>query len=199
MTIGKPIEIIITPENKTEFEDIYLICRTYTDMGKPVPSSIVARLFDIMYGAKEYSLGKLFEQARSFSKIAVEKIRSMKEYQFAWQDRILEDSGDMIKLETEQVFTELIYAFLCYKEDYPEAGKDEAIAFFYWAFDDDYKEKLQLQDKENFTKYKQAVVSGILTIVNGFKLTDKTDSKNDEIFQATRNAIKKYQKRKDLW
>jgi hypothetical protein len=195
----EPIKIIITPENKSEFLDITIIVRTCINMGKSIPTSIIARLYEIMYDEKNYNINKLLHEAEKYSAIAVDKIKSMKDYQFTWKDRQMPGSDVLFTPDLKQIFTELIRAFLLYKEKYVTAGRDEAIAFIYLAFDEEYKARMQLNDQRNFTPYKQAVVSGILAMAMDYKLSSKPDLSNEEIFQATRNAISKYKKKKDLF
>jgi hypothetical protein len=194
MTTQKPMEIIVTEENKNEFIGIYITIRSFTDKDLDVPSPHVKRFFELMYNAGEYKMDQLFKKARDFSAIAAEKIKSTKDYQFNWQDTVFPENDIVIKNDTAKVFLELIYAFFLFKEDHIKADKDDAIAFFYQAFDENYKNKIELNDQENFTPYKQAVISGILAMAIEFQLTTKPDPTNEEIFQATRNAIKKYLK-----
>lgn len=195
----KPFRIIITAENKMEFADIYKITRSYIERGQNIPFSLVTRLYEIMYDESNYKFHLMWDECGKYSEIAIEKIKSMKDYQFTWQDRLLPDGTTKFTQDSKLIFTELIYAFSSYKEDYASAGKDEAIAFIYLAFDEEYKAKIQTTDQVNLTIYKQAVIAGILTMALGYQLSPNTNPSNEEIFQATRNAIHKYKKKKDLF
>ena len=194
----EPIKLIVTSENKKEFFDIYVTIRSYMDKGDNIPKAIVARLYQIMYEEGDYKFSQFLDLAGKYSSNAIERLKSMNDYQFTWLPRIVPENDFIFIPDTKQIFTELISAFFLYAEDHKDAGKDEAIAFIYWAFDDEYKTKMQLNDLEKFSSYKQAVISGIVAMAMGYKLSSKPDLSNEEIFQATRHAIRKYKNRQEL-
>ncbi len=199
MKTQKQLTIIVTPDNKREFLDIHRLAHTYIEQRKNVPFSLVDRLFEIMYEQSNYQDYLKWKKAYQQAALAIEKIETKKDFQFHWRDEALFENKNVKKPDTKYIFAQLIYAFSNYNEDYDIAGKDEAIAFVYKAFDEEYKAMLMPKDRKLFTPYKQAIISGILAAVMKFRVTSKANPSNAEIFEATRNAIKKYQTRKDLF
>lgn len=198
MVNQQPLTIRIAPENKAELRDIYIICRTYIDIGQSIPTSVVHRLFDLMEGPQDYELKQQVKQVKNAVDKVMERLKNMKGYQFDWQDIDPFNIKSTVPINTNRVFAIIITAFFDYQRDYPKAGKDESIAFFYWAFEEEYKSRMAPADQEKFTEYKQAVISGIMSMSVGFRLSSKGNITNEEIFQATRNPIKKYKARSEL-
>jgi hypothetical protein len=195
----KDLNIIVTQENKQEFIDIRRLAHTYIDQGKNVPLGLVDRLFEIMYEKGHYEDHLKWRKAYQQAATAFEKITGMRDFQFYWEDRILGENKQTFELDTKYVFAEIIHAFSNYNDDYPAAGKDEAIAFVYLAFDEEYKSMMKKKDKSEFTPYKQAIISGIVAAAMGFKITRNANPSNGELFEATRNAITKYKTKKSLF
>jgi hypothetical protein len=195
----KQFYIIVTPDNKKEFLDIHRVAYNYIENKMNVPFSLVASLYQIMYEESDYQFHLHWKEAQRQAAIAMQKIKALRGYQFRWKDRSITEHNYIFKPDTKHIFAELIYAFSQYNEDYAAAGRDEVIAFAYMAFDEEYKGMMKPKDRKYFTPYKQAIVSGILATAMGFRLTGKTNPSNAEIFEATRNAIKKYKTREDLF
>lgn len=193
MSTRKSLEIIVAPENRDEFINLFITIRSYSDIGLDVPSIFIKVFFELLLDAGKYKMSQLFRKAGDYSAVAVEKINALKGYQFSWRDTEIPE-GIVIKNDVSKIFLELVYAFLLYDKDHKNVDKDDAIAFFYQAFNDEYKNRIEATDQDSFTLYKQAVISGILAMSVGYTLTTRLNPTNEEIYQCTRNAIKKYLK-----
>lgn len=193
------LRIIVTAENRAEFLSIAQLVSTYLQMGRTIPSAIVTRLYEILYDEKAYTIQQRWSEAETVSSIAIDRMNQITDYQFSWKSRTLPVGNESYSPDTKQIFSELIYAFSTYCRDYPSAGKDEAIAFMYQAFEEQYKSEIIAEAGVEFSHRKQSIVSGILAQAQGYHLGTKKDMGSEDIFQATRNAIEKYKTRKDLF
>jgi hypothetical protein len=188
----KPLEIIVTPENKQEFINFFTTVKNFADSGIDVPAGYVSRLLELMYDPSKIKKNLSWAEAVKCSAVACEKVREFKNYQFHWIDTQVEGSDEVIKNDTPKVFLEMIYAFFLFKNDNDIVRKDDAIAFFYQAFDDEYIGRLEPENQKAFTRRRQAILSGILAMSVEYLLTNKPNPTEEDIFQSTRNAIRKY-------
>lgn len=187
-----PLEIIVTPENKQEFINFFTTVKNFADSGIDVPAAYVSRLLQLMYDPSKMKRNLSWENAVKYSEIACEKVRNLKNYQFHWLDTPVEGSNEMMKNDTPKVFLEMMFAFFLFKNDHGEVPKDDAIAFFYQAFDEEYKGRLSPEHQELFSPRRQAILCGILAVSLGYKLTSKANPTEEDIYQSSRNAIRKY-------
>ncbi len=186
----KDLFFLVTGENRIEFEELYRIIRFYKSKGLLMQPNIAMRVFEILYNKTTYENAQLWDKAEKCAEIALGKLSLIRGYDFSWRPRSIPKSINSLAPDTKFVFTEIIYAFFLAQNDIDKMGKDEAISFFYLALKKEYKMQLLPDHIKNFSTYKQAVVSGILAIGIGFKLTSSASPTKEEIYQATRNAIK---------
>ena len=189
MNKNNHLVIFVPPANLKNYISVYRAIKSYTDMNLDVPARLVQFFFDQMQNPEKFKMDQVYEKANKYSKLVLHKLKSKKGYQFEWEDTILKKTGSVIKNDTAKIFLELIIAYLLFDSD-RKANKDDAIGFFYIAFEDEYKNKIKAAGLKKMTPYRLGVISGILAIAVGFRLTSKADPTNEEIFQATRNAIR---------
>lgn len=195
--------VIVKAEDRELIDSFYKVIVWHINQQKHIPYGIVASFLNCLYDAKELKYDELSIKAEALAKIAIEKLSGKKEYQFSWHSRVetLEVGPKVIEYNTERVFYECIFGFLLMNQDLKKVEKEDAISFFYEALTEEYFKKLKYPDEieeKIFKPYKWMVITGLLTQVVGYKLTTKKKPTNEEIFQATRNAIRKNKADLDL-
>ncbi|MEI9807843.1 MAG: hypothetical protein WDO16_08170 [Bacteroidota bacterium] len=130
MSTNKPLTIVVPPEHRQEFLDLYHVIRIYRDIERPVPSSIAMRIFELMWEPDQYRENLLLIDARALAIDASEQIAEVRGLELNWKFRKGLDDGSLNKPDTQQIISEMIYGFFLYKHDYNDAGKDETVAFF---------------------------------------------------------------------
>jgi len=190
----KPLEIVVVPENIQEFINLHITVKNFAEAGIDIPAAYVRALFELMYDPLKVKNNLAWEEAVKYATVAVGQLKKYKNYLFEWNDTVLKNSDETVKNDTPKVILEMIYAFFLFKNDQKLVEKDDVIACFYQFFDDEYKNRMSEDFKKEFTPRRQAIASGILTMSVGYPLSSKRDLSEEEIFQSTRNAIKKYLK-----
>ena len=194
MKSKEPVEISVARENILEFLNFYTTVKNFADSGIDVPALYVKRLIELMSISINTEIPLSLEDVIQYSKMAVKKLKEVKDYQFSWIDTVLTDRGThlSIKNDTQKIFAEMIFDFFLFKIEH-DVEKDDVIIFFYRAFHDVYRCRLDPECHEYFNPRRQAIISGILAMSAGYKLATKVDTE-EQIYQATRNAIAKYLK-----
>lgn len=190
--VAKELKIVVEPENVERFINLHLTLKNFSEAGIDVPAAYVTAYLELMYDPEKKRKKMSWDEATKRASIGSNLLTQFK-YHLEWVDTVWQEGSSKIKNDTLGVFTELIYAFLLFKKDNDDAGKDDAISFFFQAFDDVYRQRLAPKSRKDFSFRRQAIVSGILAVAAGYKLTSRTASVED-IFQSTRNAIRTYRK-----
>lgn len=191
MEDSKPLHIVIAPEDKKEFLDLCQIARIYSERLQRISPFLVHRMLELMWDINEYKDNLMFQEAQHGAKEAAEKIEIIKGLDLVWKFRKGFNDDELIKPDNRQIFMEMMYAFFLFQKDHKKTGKDEAIAFFHSAIEEYYYDELEDQCKKQLTSYKKGTVAGILAMAAGFQLTPNPNPSAKDIYQATRNAIKK--------
>lgn len=189
----KDLNIVVKAKNVEEFFGILSLTKYYQSKGEAIPSVLIIRLFEIMADVEVLKKNEINERANKYSIIAYNKVKSVLTYEIHWKERKTPITDIILKPDTRIIFSELIYAFLLFKENNPQAGKDESIAFYYWALMDYYKSEIMGESLIHLKPSHYAIIAGILTIATGFQLATKPNNKltKENIFQSTRHAISK--------
>lgn len=186
--------MIIPPENRQEFIDIYLLVKECGEKGKPVPYAAAYRIFELVYEEDRLQVKGALEQASAMAARTESLLKSRDRFRLEWKSRKLAGQGKSHRPGSQQIFTEIIYAFLLYKNENKKAGKDEAIGFFYEVLKSEYKSQILKCGGKSFSDYRLRVLSGMLTLGIGYKIVKGADPSNKDIWQATKYAIKKFEK-----
>jgi len=193
-------KILVKAEDRHLIDSFHRIILWYINQQKNIPYGLVASFLSCLHDAKSVEFEELSTKAVALAKTEAQKLSNQNEYQFAWHPRkeTIDEEIIVTDYDTEKVFYECIYAFLMMYQDLKNTKKEDAIIFFYDALTDEYMQRLKLiegQANSELTTYKRSVIAGILTQAVGYKLTNKEKPTNEEIYQATRNAIAKSAKK----
>ncbi len=186
--------IVVKAEDRYIIDSYHRVILWYINQQRHVPYGLVASFLNCLKDAKGVEHEELSKKADALAKVAFQKLPALKEYQFTWHPKIetSDENFAVVQYDTERVLFECIYAFLLMDQDLPTVKKEDAISFFYEAVVDEYFPRLKLSGvQKKFQPYRWMVIAGILTQTVGYRLTNKKDLNKEEIFQATRNAIRK--------
>lgn len=165
----------------------------HIDWKQDVPYDLVRRFLSCLVD-EEYEKGTLqIQESERLSQELLDKLKNQKWYQFKWtNETVIIDGREMVlKNDSMGIFRDIIYAFRLYEKDHKQVDKDTAISFFYEALSEWAKGKLIKAHQKNFTHYKMSVLAGLLTILSGYPVCNNKKPTNEQIFQATKNAVKR--------
>lgn len=190
--LSHPYYITVKGEDYFNLTLYYDVLLYYIERQEKIPHYLVSDFLLLLNDSENLKRKELRATAMPLAQKAAERILKEDDYDIQWKTVVNHEQGEVEEKATiEDIAMEMITAFLHYQSDKPSCQKEETIRFFHELLVDEYKPRLSKVNKKNLTAYKIGVITGILTMTVGFKLTTNKAPKNRLIFDAVRNALNK--------
>lgn len=148
--------------------------------GKPVSAKILNEFFGYLVDYGGTTKLKQIERLTKSEQIiehTFDRFSKVKDYNFSNKEH-----------DFKKMIQQCVLLYFSYKEHETNLQKDDIIRFVYRNLTN-YTKKLSKVKQKNYTHYKIATLSGYLTHLLEYKLTEKKSPTNSDFFTATRNAL----------
>lgn len=191
-----PLEIY--EDKKEKWLGIFFEIESLAEKNQPVPAELIKEFLSCFVFKLAIDLKRKEQEILRYKNIILNKFENsdynfsfIKNETIAWS--VIEGKKDKpLRQKQEysfQIMIEEILRKLLDDEGKIHGSKDECLRKVYNEISD-YLQKIPgIKIKKDFTIYKMKVVTAFIVMTLGYKLTEKINPTNEELFQSTRSAL----------